>query len=169
VISVPRGRGTQLAAGVVAATHPWLLLVHADTRLDPAWREAVRTHIERRPNLAGYFRLGLDSEHPRARRLERAVGWRCQVLALPYGDQALLIHRDLLAAVGGIRPLPLMEDVDLVRRIGRERLAPINATAITSAQRWEREGWRRRSARNLFCLSLFLAGVPPRHILRLYQ
>jgi hypothetical protein len=87
---------------------------------------------------------------------------------LPYGDQGLLIHRDLLASVGGMRALPLMEDVDLVRRLGRKRLIALPADAVTSAVRWERQGYLRRSARNLGCLSLWFAGVPPRLIQRLY-
>jgi hypothetical protein len=91
------------------------------------------------------------------------------VLALPYGDQGLLIHRALLSAVGGIKPLPLMEDVDLVRRLGRDRLVPLAADAVTSAERWQRAGWRARSALNLFCLALYFAGVPPRLITRVYR
>ncbi|HEX2943246.1 MAG TPA: glycosyl transferase family 2, partial [Rhodopila sp.] len=105
---------------------------------------------------------------PQARRLERLVAWRCRVLGLPYGDQGLLIHRDLVAAVGGIAPIPLMEDVDLVRRLGRRRLVMLPACAVTSAERWEREGYWRRSARNVLCLSLWFAGVPPRLIRRIY-
>jgi hypothetical protein len=62
-----------------------------------------------------------------------------------------------------------MEDVDLIRRIGRSRLEALPADVVTSAERWEREGYLRRSARNLLCLSLWFAGVPPRQILRLYQ
>ncbi len=117
---------------------------------------------------AGYFRFRVDSDDPRARRLERLVAWRCRVLALPYGDQGLLIHRDLLAHVGGMRPLPLMEDVDLIRRLGRRRLVPLAADAVTSAVKWERDGWTRRSLRNLCCLVLWFLGVPPSVIRRLY-
>ena len=102
------------------------------------------------------------------RRLERLVAWRCRALALPYGDQGLLISRALYEAAGGFRPLPLMEDVDLVRRLGRRRLAALPVRAVTSAERWRREGWRRRSARNLACLSLWFLGVPPGAIKRLY-
>jgi hypothetical protein len=91
------------------------------------------------------------------------------VLALPYGDQGLLLPRALYDAVGGYRPLPLMEDVDLVRRLGRRRLAALPIQALTSAERWRRDGWRRRSARNLACLSLWFLGVPPRVIARLYS
>jgi hypothetical protein len=101
--------------------------------------------------------------------LERAVAWRCRVLGLPYGDQGLLIHRDLLRSVGGMRPLPLMEDVDLIRRLGRSRLVPLAADAVTSARKWETQGYLRRSVRNLLCLSLWFAGVPPRLISRIYE
>ncbi|MFO1027034.1 MAG: TIGR04283 family arsenosugar biosynthesis glycosyltransferase [Acetobacteraceae bacterium] len=168
VIAAPRGRGSQIAAGIAAATRPWLLLLHADTRLTPGWRAVAMAHMDAGPERAGYFRFRLDSIDPRARRLERLVAWRSRVVGLPYGDQGLLIHRDLLRAVGGMRPLPLMEDVDLVRRIGRRRLVALDADAVTSAVRWERDGYLRRSARNLLCLSLWFAGVPPRSIARLY-
>jgi hypothetical protein len=70
--------------------------------------------------------------------------------------------------VGGVRALPLMEDVDLVRRVGRARLVALVPAATTSAMRWEREGWTRRSARNLCCLALYFAGVPPAWIALLY-
>lgn len=168
VLSAPRGRGTQIAAGIAAASHPWLLLLHADTRLDPGWRDVARAHMATNPGGAGYFRFRLDSEDPRARRLERVVAWRGRVLGLPYGDQGLLIHRDLLRSAGGMRPLPLMEDVDLIRRIGRNRMVALPADAVTSAARWERDGYLRRSGRNLMCLSLWFAGVPPGLIARLY-
>jgi rSAM/selenodomain-associated transferase 2 len=164
----PPGRGPQLAAGVAVARHPWLLLLHADTRLDPGWEETARAHMQGDPDRAGYFRFALDSGDQRARQLERLVAWRCRVLALPYGDQGLLIHRDLLRAVGGVRPLPLMEDVDLIRRLGRHRLVHLDAMAVTSAAKWLRDGWYRRSAHNLGCLALYFAGVPPRLIARLY-
>jgi glycosyltransferase involved in cell wall biosynthesis len=163
VVTAPRGRGSQLAAGVAAARGEWLLLLHADTRLAAGWCDARPD-----PGRAGYFHFALDTDDPRARRLERAVAWRCRVLALPYGDQGLLIHRDLLASVGGVRPLPLMEDVDLVRRLGRRRLVALDIAATTSAAKWQRDGWYHRSARNLACLSLYFAGVPPRLIARLY-
>ncbi|QYU70513.1 TIGR04283 family arsenosugar biosynthesis glycosyltransferase [Leptolyngbya sp. 15MV] len=167
LISAARGRGVQMAAGAEAARGPWLLLLHADTRLDAGWAADVRFAMQD-PGRAAYFRFALDDDTPAARRLEAAVAWRCRWLALPYGDQGLLIHRDLLKAVGGIRPLPLMEDVDLVRRLGPRRLHALRSRAITSAARWQREGYLRRSARNLACLSLWFLGVPPRVIARLY-
>jgi len=168
VVAAPRGRGVQLAAGVAAAAGDWLLLLHADTVLAPGWAAAARAAMADFPERAGYFRFALASDDRRARRLERLVALRCRYLALPYGDQGLLLSRTLLNEVGGVRPLPLMEDVDLVRRIGQRRLLALDVAAVTSAARWERDGWYRRSARNLLCLALYRCGVPAAVIARHY-
>jgi rSAM/selenodomain-associated transferase 2 len=169
VVIAPKGRGQQLAAGIEAATEQWLLLLHADTRLAPDWQAHAAAHMRNDPDKAAYFRFVLDSGEPQARRLEALVRWRCRVLALPYGDQGLLIHRDTLHRAGGMRPLPLMEDVDLVRRLGRRKLVGLTAGAVTSAAKWERDGWYRRSCRNLVCLSLWFLGVPAGRVARIYR
>jgi rSAM/selenodomain-associated transferase 2 len=169
VVAAPRGRGLQLAAGAAAARGDWLLFVHADTVLAPGWPTPVAAFMAGSPERAGYFRFVLDDDSAAARRLARVVAWRCRVLGLPYGDQALLIARRLYDAVGGFRPLPLMEDVDLVRRLGRRRLVALDHAAITSAARYRRGGYRRRSARNLLCLGLYFLGLPPRALVRLYR
>ena len=170
IIAAPRGRGSQLGAGADAAAGDWLLFLHADCRLSPDWEAAVAAFLAapEETGCAGYFEFALDDTAPAARRLERIVAWRCRVLALPYGDQGLLIARSLYGAVGGFAPLPLMEDVDLVRRLGRRRLARIGARCISSPRRYCREGYWRRPWRNLFCLSLYFAGVSPYRIARLY-
>lgn len=167
VVATARGRGTQLAGGVAMARGNWLLLLHADTRLGENW-QAAETAAMGDSSCAGYFRLALDSPDPRARRLENWVAWRCRMFSLPYGDQGLLISRSLLEECGGVRAIPLMEDVDLVWRLRRKRLVALDAIALTSASRWERDGWYRRSARNLLCLCLWFTGVPPRLIAKLY-
>jgi rSAM/selenodomain-associated transferase 2 len=170
LVAGARGRGSQLSAGAAAATREWLLFLHADCTPEPGWAEAVAVFIARprAAERAGYFDLALDDRAAAARRLERVVAWRCRILALPYGDQGLLISRALYDAVGGFAPLPLMEDVDLVRRLGRRRLARIDARCVASARRYRREGYWRRPLRNLLCLSLYFAGMPPERIARLY-
>jgi hypothetical protein len=168
VIRSPRGRGRQIAAGVSAARGEWLLLLHADTRLAPGWRSEAARFMGADDGRAGYFRLQFDCEDAQARRLERLAAWRAKVLGLPYGDQALLLRRRVLEEVGGVRDLPLMEDVDLVRRLGRRRLVALDAVAITSARRYEQDGWVWRPLRNLFCLALWFLGVSPRVIARVY-
>lgn len=170
VITAPPGRGSQLRAAAAAATQPWLLALHADTRPGPGWQEAVVAFITRSEAAptAGYFRFALDDASPEARRLEAMVAWRCRWLGLPYGDQGLLIRQDFYQTLGGYEAIPLMEDVALIRRIGRKSLVALPADFITSAEKWRRDGWYKRSVRNLFCLSLWFAGISPDRIARLY-
>lgn len=161
VLTASCGRGGQLRAGVAAARLPFLLLLHADTILPVDWARPPA------PDKAGYYRLRFDSPRWAARVLEAGVALRCRLFRLPYGDQGLLIPADLLARVGGVPELPLMEDVELARRL-RGRLVPLGPAVVTSAARYERDGFLRRPLRNLFCLALFLIGVPARRIVRLY-
>lgn len=170
VVAAPRGRGAQLRAGAEAARRDWLLFLHADTRLDAGWRDAAQGFRADPANRgrAAVFRFALDDPSPQARRLEWMVAWRVRWMGLPYGDQGLLIHRDFYRAIGGFKPLPLMEDVDIARRIGRSRLVSLPVAARTSAARWRRDGWLMRSSRNLACLALYFVGVSPRVIQRLY-
>ena len=169
LIVSPKGRGAQLRAGGEAARGEWLLFLHADTRLQPGWREAAERHMRVALGQAACFRFRLDDTAPQARLIERGVAARVRLLGLPYGDQGLLISRRWYNEVGGYRPLPLMEDVDLVRRIGRRRLVMLPIDALTSAERWRRDGWFRRSGTNLLCLLLYRAGVSPARIAQLYR
>ena len=170
VVQAPRGRGVQLAAGATATGGNWLLFLHADSVPQAGWIEAVTDFIADPANAmrASVFALRFDDPAPAARRLERVVAWRTQHLGLPYGDQGLLIARTCYDSLGGFRPLALMEDVDMARRIGRHRLAMLPAAVLTSAVRYRREGWVRRSLRNLACLALYYLGLPPRLIARVY-
>ena len=172
VVSTAPGRGRQLAHGASIAKGPWLLFLHADTVLPPNWEMDLSRFItaERNQGLAGYFRLGFDTNRRGSRRVAALANWRADVLGLPYGDQGLLIHRDLYETVGGYRAeLNLMEDVDLVRRIGPMRLKRLNRTIVTSAARYQADGWWARPARNLACLGLYLVGAPQSWIERLYR
>lgn len=165
LIMAPKGRGSQLRAGGEAARGDWLLFLHADAILGPGWSEAVEAHVKRTTRPA-CFRFRLDDPAWQARMIERGVAARVALLGLPYGDQGLLVSRTHYHNMGGFRPLPLMEDVDLVRRIGRVRV--LKADAVTSAERWRRDGWLRRSGRNLACLGLYFAGMPAERISRFY-
>jgi rSAM/selenodomain-associated transferase 2 len=167
LVIAPRGRGAQLRAGGEAARGDWLLFLHADTQLGAGWRGAVELHISSHPQSAACFRFRLDDAAWQARCVEHGVAARVRLLSLPYGDQGLLVSREHYAKVGGYRPMPLMEDVDLVRRLGKVRMLPVDA--VTSAARWRCDGWVRRSARNLLCLGLYGLGWSPERIARTYR
>ncbi len=170
VVSAP-GRGIQLSEGASRARGRWLLFLHADTVPGEGWSRAVSGYRADPANRerAAAFRFALDDTAPAARRLEAIVAWRTAALGLPYGDQGLLISRAFYESLGGYRPLPLMEDVDFVRRIGRRRLDVLDVAAVTSAVRYRRSGYLRRSGRNLICLGLYFLGVPPGAIARIYR
>lgn len=173
VITSEAGRGRQLRAGAEAARFPWLLFLHADTVLEPGWEREVsafveRVEIGRRPEAAATFRFALDDLGFAPRVIEWGVATRCTVMRLPYGDQGLVIPRRLYDQIGGYRDLPLMEDVDLIRRLGRSRTIILRATAVTSAIRYRRDGYFSRVTRNLTCLALYFLRVPPRAIARIY-
>jgi rSAM/selenodomain-associated transferase 2 len=165
-VTAPASRGGQLRAGAAAAKAPFLLFLHADTRLSPGWPEAIETALIN-PRTAYYFQFRLDSGVRAARILESIVAWRCRLLKLPYGDQGLLISTDLLNAIGGIPNLPLMEDVALAHRLAG-RLRPLPAYALTSAARYEHDGWLSRPLKNASLLTLYALGVPPARLKRFY-
>ena len=172
IVTAKQGRGRQLRAGGQAARGDWLLFLHADTILAGDWPGAIAGFIADPANRqrAAYARLAFDDDRPAYRLIAAAATLRSRLLGLPYGDQALLIHRDYYRSRGEYPPLPLMEDVALVRRIGRRNLSPSHGvTAITSARHYRRDGAVRRVVRNLTCLGAYFLGMPPDRIARFYQ
>ena len=169
LIAAPAGRGTQLRAGAAAAQGRGLLFLHADTVLDPDWGTAVLAHIQNRPDRAGWFRLAFDRPGVFARLVAGWANLRSMLFGLPYGDQGLLISRRLYDEVGGYAAMPLMEDVDLVCRIGQSRLAGLPVRAVTSAARYTADGWLSRGWRNLSTLALYFLGADPERLARRYK
>ena len=171
VIDSERGRGTQLDAGAQVAMGSWILFVHADTALQSGWATEAMQFIKdpKSADRGAVFRFRLDDYGIAAQMLEQLVALRCRILALPYGDQALLLPRSFYHTLGGFLPIPIMEDVDLVRRIGRKRLTYLSSYAVTSSQRYKEKGYLLRMARNVICLALYFLGISPRIIHNLYQ
>jgi len=97
------------------------------------------------------------------------VALRCRLIGLPYGDQGLFVRRTVHERLGGVAPLPLIEDVEFVRRLRREGpLAMLRSRAFTSSRRWERHGLVGTTVRNWGLLALYAAGVPPARLARMY-
>ncbi|MGI9391234.1 MAG: TIGR04283 family arsenosugar biosynthesis glycosyltransferase [Boseongicola sp.] len=168
IVEGPPGRGGQIALGVEAARAEWLLILHADTHLGPGWPDAVWRHIESGQNKAGYFRLVFRAEGWAPKLVASGANFRARWLGLPYGDQGLLLPKRLLAAIGGVPNVPLMEDVIIARQL-RGLMRPLDAKAHTSADRYLREGWVRRVARNLWTLTRFKFGASPEQLMSRYS
>ena len=136
---------------MAAARHDWTLVLHADSRLPPDWCRAVQ-QVMQSPQArrdAWYFDFQVEARGPMLWLLERGVALRSGLGQRPYGDQGLLIHRTVYAASGGYRPIPLMEDLDLVERIARHhRLRRLGCRLITSNRRWQEQGVISRAWQN---------------------
>lgn len=171
IVESPKGgRGAALAKGAEKVSDGWVLFLHADTYLKGDYFSEILEFMNRENNesKAGYFRFRQDEGRLKVWALERLVDLRNRVLALPYGDQGLLIHKNLYDQVGGFRrDHPLMEDVDFIRRLGRKRLHRFKSFSVTSAERYK-DGYMRRILTNAKCLSLYFRGKDVREIAKIY-
>ncbi|MFW8636340.1 TIGR04283 family arsenosugar biosynthesis glycosyltransferase [Cribrihabitans pelagius] len=166
-LSGAASRGGQLRRGCAAAKGEWLLVLHADTRLEPGWAAAVSQHLQEGQGRPAYFRLRFRSRGVAAACVAGWANLRARLFGLPYGDQGLLVRRREYRAAGGYPDQPLMEDVALVRRL--KRLTCLPAAALTSAARYEQQGWLRRGSRNLFTLARYFLGADPEALARAYR
>lgn len=166
IVQGSAGRGGQLQRGAKAAQGDWFLLVHADTHLSPGWSVVVADHMKSQEQ-AAYFRLRFRATGFRA---SFTAGWANlrSKLGLPYGDQGLLISRGLFDQIGGYPDIPLMEDVAIACQL-RGQLVGLNATAFTSAARYQHQGWLRRGTLNLWTLIRYMAGADPAKLARDYS
>ncbi len=170
VIAAPRGRAVQLNAGAAAATGEVLLFLHADTLLGRGALDAVRRALADSRRVGGAFRLHIAARSRLLRLVGAGVNLRSRLLRLPYGDQAIFVRREVFDALGGFRSLHMMEDLDLVRRMGRlGRLAILNHAVTTSARRWRANGVVRTTLVNWAATAMFAAGVPTGLIRRVYD
>lgn len=159
------GRGGQLGRGALRAEGEWLLFLHADTRLTPGWAKVVQNHISTSTR-AGYFGLRF-----RAQGIAPVIvaGWANvrSRMGLPYGDQGLLIGRELYSRVGGYQDIPLMEDVAMVRAL-KGKLTRLAGYALTDAEKYLRDGWFWRGGRNMRLLLRYLMGADPAALAKPY-
>ncbi|MCR9224856.1 MAG: TIGR04283 family arsenosugar biosynthesis glycosyltransferase [Hyphomonas sp.] len=170
VVTAPeKGRAAQLLQGAQEARGDWLLFLHADTALSRDWAERAKSHIAERKDKAAAFTLAYRSDHPMAKIVARRANWRAQTLGLPYGDQGLLISRKLYDEVGGYPNAPFMEDLKIVRAIGKTRLTILSAEARTDASKYDRDGWRKRSWRNAILVTRYFLGASPEKLAKSYS
>lgn len=169
LIPCDKGRGAQLRQACTSVSKDWLLILHADSRLPDNWRSIIAQYIGKpgAKEKAAYFSFKLDDKGFWPALLEKIVALRCRFFALPYGDQALLISRQLYEETGGYRALPFMEDLDLIRRLGRKRLYCLPASLTTSAQKYRDQGYVWRSSKNFLLLLFRLIGISEHRLARI--
>lgn len=169
VVRSSPGRGAQLDCGALSADGDALLFLHADTVLPEGWAESVREAMEDARVVGGAFRLGISPGRVFYRVIEQMAAARFRLFGLIYGDQAIFVRRESFFKAGGFGALPLMEDVDFVRRLRRlGRLLLLDESVSTSARRWEERGVVRNTLWNWLALILYFMGVPPKRLYGFY-
>lgn len=166
-----KGRGNQMNAGAALAKGSILTFLHADTRLPPHAFRLIGSSLSNPLYGAGAFDLAISSPRPIFRLIEKTASLRSRLTRIPYGDQALFFRKDYFEILGAFALIPLMEDVEIMRRIKKrgDRIVFIDQPATTSARRWEKEGVLFCTLRNWFLISLYLLGVSPERLSRLYR
>lgn len=170
VVFAPKGRGAQLERGARCATGDVLLFLHADARLPPAARDAIRRALETPAVEGGNFRLRFAPDGVWARLFTWGDDVRRRVFRIYYGDSAIFVRRACHRRLGGFRPLPVMEDYEFVRRLERScRTVYVRDVVVTASAR----RFARAPVRTLLVWiavqSLYSLGVPSDRLARLYR
>lgn len=162
-------RGAQLRLGAEQASGRLLWFLHADSTPPAAAVTSIRRHIEA-GHTSGYFRFRFNGPDSWGKQLlAAAINLRAR-LGVPYGDQGIFVTREAYDQANGHAPVPLFEEVGLVKRLRQHHgCTPVSANILVSARRWETDGWIRRSLHNRWLAFCFACGVPPDRLARQYR
>ncbi|MFC1712877.1 TIGR04283 family arsenosugar biosynthesis glycosyltransferase [Candidatus Poribacteria bacterium] len=166
-----KGRARQMNAGAGIAEGEILFFLHADTLLPDNGLHKISSAMEDKQYVAGAFNLGMDTNSLALKIIVYIASRRSRLSRIPYGDQGIFIRRDYFNRIGCYKDIPLMEDVELMRRIKKmgDKIHIIPDRVSTSARRWEEEGVARCSARNIIIATLYCMGVSPETLVRYYR
>jgi len=168
VIKSDRGRGIQLHKGACVARGEALWFLHADTIAPLMAAELIAGALNKEEVVGGNFRVRFDGK----RRAARFMTWlypRLRKLGLLYGDSGIFVRRETYHSIGGLKPFPIFEDLDLVRRLKRVgRMVEIPLEVLTSSRRFEGRSFVLTFARWAVLQGLYWLGVHPRRLARMY-
>lgn len=169
VITAARGRARQMNAGAALAGGSVLLFLHADTRL-PADADSALAHALGDGATWGRFDVHIDGRPWMLRVVAALMNLRSRTTGIATGDQAIFVRRDLFEQIGGFADLPLMEDIDLSRRLKAiARPACLRERVVTSGRRWERHGVWQTIALMWWLRWRYWRGESPQVLARAYR
>ena len=165
----PLGRARQMNAGADIASGDWLLFLHADTQLPSASVEVITNALHGHGDQWGRFDVRLSGEGWLLRVVERTINWRSRLSGIATGDQAVFVKREVFEQLGGYAEVPLMEDIELSKRLKRiSRPVCIRQPVITSSRRWEENGVCSTILLMWWLRLLFFVGVSPDRLVQRY-
>lgn len=169
-ISSVRGRAKQMNAGASTAKGEILIFLHADTELPQDGLIKISSSMAQPRYVGGAFELDIDSQRLMLKLIARFASLRCRLTRIPYGDQAIFVRKDYFETLGAYQDIPLMEDVELMRRVKKrgDTIHIIRDRVLTSARRWEEEGLIYVFLRNQALFTLYLLGVSPERLACFY-
>ena len=156
-----KNRGLQLNFGAQKATGDWLLFIHADSRLKENWSEEIKLIMKKKSSIVYFFKFKINSPKKIYRLLEFFVNMRCLFFKNPYGDQGLLIQKNKYFKNDGFKKIPLMEDIEFIKRIKkREDLVCLKNSIYTSSRKWDQNNFLIQSFKNWKLRKRWLRGDP---------
>ncbi len=170
LIDSPRGRPRQMNAGAEAASGDALVFVHADTLVRDCFEADIRAALADPQVVGGRFDVVLDDPHPACRLIGRLISLRSRVSRTATGDQAIFVRRETFDSLRGFSDFPICEDLDFARRMKRAgRVACLRSRVVTSARRWRKRGIVRTVLTMWKIRTLYLMGVSPERLVRMYR
>lgn len=170
VVNAPRGRALQMNAGAAQARSDVLLFLHADTTLPDGADTLIRQALTGGSQVWGRFDVTITGRPAMLKLIAALMNLRSRLSGIATGDQAMFMTRAAFDAVGGFPVQPLMEDIEMSRRLLKlSRPACLRVKVLTSGRRWESRGvwrtvllmWRLRFA--------YWRGAAPERLAELYR
>jgi rSAM/selenodomain-associated transferase 2 len=166
-----QGRAKQMNAGASIAKGKILIFLHADTELPIQALKRINSIIEQKEYVGGAFDLGIKSDKFIFKVIGTLSSFRSRLNRIPFGDQAIFIRREYFNQIGGYQEIPLMEEVELMRRIKKSgnKILIFYDRVMTSPRRWEKKGVIYCTLRNWTLQALYFLGIPPDKLARFYK
>lgn len=169
ISSIP-GRGRQMNYGARYAASDILLFLHADSKITDRGIDALLKTMENPLTIGGAFRLAINSRSPYLSFVALMANIRSIIFRLPYGDQGIFIRRSVFEEIDGYSDIPIMEDIEFIRRLKRRgKIRILKEKVLVSARRWDKEGPVYTTLRNWILATLYFLGVSPARLFRWYK
>jgi rSAM/selenodomain-associated transferase 2 len=168
--SCQQGRGRQMNVGASRANGDILVFLHADTILPKTALLLIQKTLQNKRLVGGAFTLKIQSQRLLMKMIAVFSTFRSQITRAPYGDQVIFLRKSFFNAIGGYKDIPLMEDVELMRRVKKNKgeIIILQTPVVTSDRRWNQEGLFYTALRDTIIIFLYWCGMPAEKLAKFY-